>query len=80
LAEELRTNPTKGTPIGHSCYKIRLAVESKGKGKSGGARVITCYYVHGNTVYLLSIYDKGEKDNISEEKIAELLSGIETTD
>jgi mRNA-degrading endonuclease RelE of RelBE toxin-antitoxin system len=80
LAEELRTNPTKGTPIGRSCYKIRLAVESKGKGKSGGARVITCYHVHGETVYLLSIYDKGKQDNISEERIAELLSGIKITD
>lgn len=74
--EELRTNPTKGTPIGHSCYKIRLAIKSKGKGKSGGARVITYYYIHGNTVYLLSIYDKAEQENISEEKIAELLQGI----
>jgi mRNA-degrading endonuclease RelE of RelBE toxin-antitoxin system len=79
LAEELCTNPTKGTPIGRSCYKIRLAVESKGKGKSGGARVITHYYIHGNTVYLLSIYDKGERDTISEERIVELLSGIKPT-
>jgi mRNA-degrading endonuclease RelE of RelBE toxin-antitoxin system len=55
LMEELRTNPTKGTPIGHSCYKIRLAIQSKGKGKSGGARVSTHYYIHGNTVYLISI-------------------------
>ena len=76
LEGELRTNPTKGTPIGHSCYKIRLAVKSKGKGKSGGARVITYYYIYGNTVYLLSIYDKAEQENISEEKIAELLQGI----
>jgi hypothetical protein len=80
LGEELRTNPTMGTPIGHSCYKIRLAVESKGKGKSGGARVITHYYFHSNTVYLLSIYDKGEQENISAAEVAELLSGIETTD
>ena len=77
LGEELRTNPTKGTPIGHSCYKIRLAIQSKGKGKSGGARVITYYYIHGETVYLLSIYDKTEQENISEEKIAELLLGIQ---
>ena len=75
LGEELRTNPTMGTPIGHSCYKIRLGIKSKGKGKSGGARVITYYYIHGNTVYLLSIYDKAEQENISEEKIAELLLG-----
>ena len=76
LIDELRTNPTMGTPIGHSCYKIRLAIKSKGKGKSGGARVITYYYIHGKTVYLLSMYDKAEQDNISEEKIAELLLGI----
>ena len=76
LAEELRTNPKKGTSLGHSCYKIRLAIKSKGKGKSGGARVITYYYIHGNTVYLLSIYDKAEQENISEEKIVELLQGI----
>jgi len=73
LVGELHINPTKGTPIGRSCYKIRLAIQSKGKGKSGGARVITHYYVHGETVYLLSIYDKAEQDNISEEKIAEQL-------
>ena len=76
LARELCINPTKGTPIGRSCYKIRLAIKSKGKGKSGGARVITYYYIHGSTVHLLSIYDKAEQDSISEEKIAELLRGI----
>jgi hypothetical protein len=65
-----------GTPLGHSCYKIRLAIKSKGKGKSGGARVITYYYIQGRTVYLLSIYDKAEQENISEEKIAELVLAI----
>ena len=76
LEECLHQNPAMGTPIGRSCYKIRLAIKSKGKGKSGGARVITYYYIHGSTVYLLSIYDKAEQENISEEKIAELLRGI----
>ena len=52
-------------------------LKSKGKGKSGGARVITYYYIHGETVYLLSIYDKTEQENIAEEKIAELLLGIQ---
>ena len=74
--KELHTNPTMGTSIGHSCYKIRLAIKSKGKGKSGGARVITYYYIRGETVYLLSIYDKAEQENISDEAIAELLLGI----
>ena len=39
--------------------------------------MITYYYIHGKTVYLLSIYDKKEQENISEEKIAELLLGIQ---
>jgi len=76
LEREVRQNPTMGTPIGGSCYKIRLVIKSKGKGKSGGARVITYYYIHGETVYLLSIYDKAEQENISEERIAELLQGV----
>ncbi|CAN5873801.1 hypothetical protein BH11BAC7_BH11BAC7_16560 [soil metagenome] len=29
--------PQVGTSIGNNCYKIRLAISSKGKGKSGDA-------------------------------------------
>ena len=72
----MRLNPTMGTPIGRSCYKIRLAIASKGKGKSGGARVISYYYIRGETVYLLSIYNKAEQENISDETVAELILGI----
>ena len=42
LIAELKLTPNLGTPIGRQCYKIRLSIKSKGKGKSGGARVITC--------------------------------------
>jgi hypothetical protein len=58
------------------CYKIRLAIKSKGKGKSGGARVITYYYIVKNTVYLLAIYDKSNQTNISDKELAELLRFI----
>ena len=40
LGRKLANNPTLGTPLGKDCYKIRLAIKSKGKGKSGGARVV----------------------------------------
>jgi mRNA-degrading endonuclease RelE of RelBE toxin-antitoxin system len=40
--EEILRNPFSGTPLGNNYYKIRLAIKSKGKGKSGGARIITC--------------------------------------
>jgi hypothetical protein len=51
-----------GIPLGNNCFKIRIAVASKGKGKSGGGRIITHFAIRDATVYLLSIYDKSEKD------------------
>ncbi|MGA9648084.1 type II toxin-antitoxin system RelE/ParE family toxin [Pedobacter sp.] len=62
--------------MGKNCYKIRIAIASKGKGKSGGARIITNFMVTDSTVYLLSIYDKSEKDSISDRELVELLNEI----
>ena len=62
-----------GTPLGRNCYKIRLKIASKGKGRSGGARVITCVVAVAETVYLLSIYDKAEQSNLSDKRLTELL-------
>lgn len=64
LIESLELNPQQGTAIGNHCYKIRLSISSKGKGKSGGARIITHVYIQRKTVYLLSVYDKSEQENI----------------
>ena len=77
LITALEEYPKQGTPIGKDCYKIRLTVTSKGKGKSGGARVITHLQVAGNLVYLLSIYDKSEQENISDKELIELLKYIQ---
>ena len=76
LFDSLRQNPSQGIPIGNACYKIRLAIKSKGKGKSGGARVITHLHFTRTTVYLLSIYDKSEQGNISDKEIKKLLKTI----
>lgn len=73
LGKELAENPTTGTPLGNDVYKIRLAIASKNKGKSGGARVITFVKIIDETVYLLSIYNKGDRDSISDKEIEELL-------
>jgi len=77
LVQNLQENPQQGTPVGNSCFKIRLAIKSKGKGKSGGARVITHIVVMKETVYLLSIYDKSNKDNLSDQELDLLLESIE---
>jgi hypothetical protein len=76
LVADLKENPKQGTLIGKNCYKIRLAIKSKAKGKSGGARIITNFVISDNTVYLLSIYDKSEKDDISDKELQELLKYI----
>lgn len=76
LIQELKINPDLGTPIGKNCFKVRIAIASKGKGKSGGARVITNFMVSGSAVYLLTIYDKSEKDNITNKELEELLKDI----
>lgn len=76
LVHGLMQKPEQGTSLGNNCYKIRIAIASKGKGKSGGARVITHLQVLETTVYLLSIYDKSELENISDKELAALLKFI----
>jgi mRNA-degrading endonuclease RelE of RelBE toxin-antitoxin system len=69
LFQNLETNPKQGTALKNNCFKIRLAIASKGKGKSGGARVITHVQVIRSKVYLLSIYDKSEQSTISDKDL-----------
>jgi mRNA-degrading endonuclease RelE of RelBE toxin-antitoxin system len=73
LFSSLEINPKQGKPLGRDCYKIRMAISGKGKGKSGGARIITCVRVTAEKIYLISIYDKSEKEDISDKELNELL-------
>ena len=73
LIKALREEPQKGIAIGKDCYKIRLAIASKGKGKSGGARVITYFAITERNIFLLSIYDKSEKEDIDDKELLRLL-------
>jgi mRNA-degrading endonuclease RelE of RelBE toxin-antitoxin system len=77
LIQSLKTNPKQGTPIGKNCYKLRVAISSKGRGKSGGARIITYIHYSETVVYLLSIYDKSDKENIPDKQLEELLKWIQ---
>jgi len=77
LINSLKEDPKHGTHIGNDCYKIRLAIASKGKGKSGGARVITHIVFTDDTVYLLSIYDKSEIDNLTDKEILSFIKEID---
>lgn len=76
LVRKLKEEPVSGIPLGNNCYKIRLAIASKRRGKSGGARVITCIVQAEETIHLLAIYDKSEQENISQQVIDHLLAQI----
>jgi hypothetical protein len=65
-----------GVSLGNNCYKIRLAISSKGKGKSGGARIITCVIVNDEEVYLAAIYDKSDRENITDKELEQIIKTI----
>ena len=74
--QEIMQNPLMGIDLGRGVRKIRMAITSKGKGKSGGARVLTLTVLVSEDadVTLLTIYDKDEIDNVSDEYIRWLIS------
>ncbi|MEO8416879.1 MAG: addiction module toxin RelE [Ginsengibacter sp.] len=89
LEQALITKPRLGTSLGQEVYKIRIKISSKGKGKSGGARVISFVetILIGMTekvsdeeviVNLLTIYDKADVDNISDKELKELIKNAKT--
>jgi mRNA-degrading endonuclease RelE of RelBE toxin-antitoxin system len=65
----LLKNPSLGEPLGDNCFKIRMAISSKNKGKSGGARIITYVKIIDETIFLISIYDKSDTDTIKDKEI-----------
>lgn len=77
LQEELLANPQSGADLGGGVRKVRLAISSKNRGKSHGARVITYTYrideENGN-ITLLFLYDKEERDSISTAEINQLVA------
>ncbi len=55
---------------------MRLAITAKGKGKSGGARIITCVIKVEETVFLVTAYDKSEKENVTDKELKELVKEL----
>lgn len=80
FVDELSQNPNMGKDLGSGVREIRMAVKSKGKGKSGGMRVITFNVIVDQTdteITLLTVYDKSEKESISDKEIKMLFESIE---
>lgn len=75
--DSLKKNPFQGTSLGQGVYKIRMAIASKGKGKSGGARVLAYNVKRASServvVTLMSVFDKGEMENVSDAYLKEII-------
>lgn len=76
LSASLRESPGQGTALGNGSFKVRMAIASKGRGRSGGARIITHLVVRASRVYLIALYDKSERASISDREIRELIDQI----
>jgi mRNA-degrading endonuclease RelE of RelBE toxin-antitoxin system len=75
---ELEKNPTMGDEIFPGCRKVRIAIRSKGKGKSGGGCVIFYFEVTDDRVILLFIYDKSEMESVQTAFIEQILKSMQT--
>lgn len=77
--QELKNNPLAGDDLGAGVRKIRMAINSKGKGKSGGARILTLNILldaETMDITLLTIYDKGEISNVNDDYIKFLVENL----
>ena len=76
LSETLSAEPMAGISLGNNIYKIRVSIKSKGKGKSGGGRVITYVFARNEEVYLLTVYDKAEFDSIDDGTVKVVIKSL----
>lgn len=79
LEQQLIKNPHLGESYGANIYKIRLADPSKGKGKSGGFRVVTYLITEtkdATDIFLITIFDKSEEATIRKELILSIIKSL----
>jgi len=80
LLESLKANPWQGVDLGNGIRKIRMTISSKGRGKSGGARVITMNVgvdVEKMIIALLYIYDKAEIENVNDQYLRQIIQEMD---
>ena len=79
MEKDIINNPFLGDDLGYGIRKVRMAIASKGKGKSGGARILTLNLLldtESMEITLLTIYDKGEISNVKDDFIKDLISNL----
>lgn len=76
LRQSLEHNPELGVDLGGGLRKIRMNIKSKGRGKAGGARVITCNIIISKSdmvIALVYIYDKADASSVKNEAMRKIV-------
>ena len=74
MNELMSSSPSLGADLGGGLRKVRMAIKSKGTGKSGGARIITVVLADvEDGLGLLYIYDKSERSTLKGKELTDLL-------
>lgn len=73
LLLSLQKNPRQGVEILEDIWKIRMNITSKGRGKSGGARIIVRVRIVMDELQLIYIYDKADFENVSDAYLRDIL-------
>ena len=77
--DSIKENPLQGDEITKNIRKIRMAIKSKGKGESGGARVITFNVltnVENDQVVFLLLYDKEDASTVKINVVKQLVQDL----
>lgn len=74
LTQQLAMNPEAGEIIPHSGGLRKLRVGCKGKGKSGGLRVIYFFHDLNIPLFVIAAYEKGKKGRYTEKELAAMRS------
>lgn len=77
LLASLLQNPMQGVELEEDVRKVRLAITSKGRGKSGGARVIIRVRIIADELQLLCIYDKADFENVSDAYLRDVMKRMD---
>ena len=73
FVNSIQTDEDLGICLGDGIYKTHIANSDKHSGTSGGYRLISYLKLVDNELYLIYIYDKSDFENLSENKIDQLI-------
>ena len=77
LLLSLQADPYQGVELHDGMRKVRLSIASKGKGKSGGGRVIIRLTIEDTRLSFLYIYDKSDMSNVSEQFLDYIIKEVD---